>query len=743
MTQEEIKAALAEHYREHRERYFSRAIDQSPIKGVVFADLSRNPVRVDYLSYSEETEKFDSVSFQHPLNTRDPQKTATEIEEFCLAWGHDPRADWNEPDSSQKHKAYEIETGVAARLVERLGLFGKAPMIGAEALKSFETRLERKAKSAAPQMLAKFNRDAFAKAEADRLRAPLAVFGTMKLHKGCIDSLSALADYDWRDIEFYGRMDEKGLLRRQAAEIYPLLAGFFSNNSNFDRRIIQKKKPLNAEIAAYFGIKEKSLKRLQKVAWSNNGLREDEILGALSNIPPDWFPKTEEDWESFCILVKTIGRTVKPYLDSLARPDGTGRNEQPKFNPYDILLKGSKGQWREFHARCATEYTDDRPPQGLAPEFREKLKAEIDWKALRKAGNRSQEDLDQQIQRQLGKFEFRDDVDRQGVAGWMQRKTIPDMSEHFMQRAAESTEELLQYLSNHITIPVAAQRVSRIGNMMVPPVHAPQRQKAIDAATRLLILPDPDNQGSGKTAPQIFQAARSFINDLAGINEKIFGEAETPKITTEAIPEGHWPHLFFGQINAPIEGYYWEALTSPEELTEEGRGLHHCVGGYSGSCRSGQHILSLRRRLPNGSFERVATLQILPPDEVPAQLTFRQFYADHDTRPSDEAHEMRDWLMQEMNNGGIPLNWETIKEYQEARGKMMRNMVEKVCGYDWMQTDLLNNAMFAIGRMVHKDITKTVRSAPDLAQHQVLWPLVAIMDPVYGAEPIAKAAPAP
>lgn len=742
MTQDEIKAAVAEHYREHRERYISRAIDQSPIKGVMFADLSRNPVVVDFLSFDESAQRFDSVSFRHPLNTRSPQKTTAEIMEFCAAWGRDPQADWNEPHPDLKHKAYDVAHCPAAHIVNRLGLFGQAPTIGQEALKAFETKIERKAKSSAPELLEKVNREALAKAEADRLRAPMSVFGSIKLHKDCIKSLSALSDYDWRDIEFYGRSDERGLLRRQAAEIYPLLASFFANNSNFDRRIIQKKKPLNAELAAYFDIKEKSLKRLQRVAWSNNGLRQDEILGALSNIPPDWFPKTEEDWESFCILVKTIGRKVKPYLDSIAAPKSRDRDAKPLFNPYDVLFKGSKGQWREFHARCATEYTDDRPPQGLDPEFREKLKSEIDWKALRKAGNRSQEELDQQIQRQLGKFQFRDDVDRKGVAGWMQRKTIPDLSEHFMQRAAESTEELLQFLCNHVALPVGAQRVSQIGNMPVPPVHSPQRQKAMDAATRLLIIPDPNNPGSGKTAPQIFQAARAFLNDLAGINEKIFGKADTPKITTEDIPEGHWPHLFFGQIDAPIEGYYWEALTSPEELTAEGRGLHHCVGGYSGSCRGGQHILSLRRRVPGG-FERIATLQILEPQEVPAQLTFRQFYADHDTRPSDEAHEMRDWLMQEMNNGGIPLNWPTIKEYQEARGQMMRNLVEKVCGYDWMQVELLNNAMFAIGRMVHKDITKTVRSAPDLADHDVMWPVISTMDPIYGAEPLTKAAPAP
>lgn len=727
------KELIAEIYAQHKEHVLADKVHTDGGVALVVTNLGEKPASARVLSFDEQSKRLDSFGFV---------ETGRNMRLDLRAKGIWSRARILN-DLGEDRKTHEqFQDYPASSSVHDFGLFGTDPEIGAYAYEAFVQRAKDTLSAEdAERVLAELEttKDLFVKAENARLRKPLSDFGVDPIHKDAVRVLDALSDYDWKTLRFYGGQDERGLYRRQAAEIYPLMATFFAHNSSFARQVIQKQKPLNAELAKVFGVKEKTLKRLRGVSWNTNGLSIEEIIDHASSIPPDWFPKDEDEWNAFTLVSKTIGRRLKSALAEVTD------------KPLDVLYKGSKGQWQEFHRRCAMAFMDTRAPQGLEPDFEKELREKIDWKRIEKAAKKSDRDHRSTVDRQLSQFEFPDPQLRKEVRDWALRLHKPDMSEFGLQTAVDQTMEMVEFVRNHIVIPAAASRVLQIGNLDDICIAGNQFNAARQSTLQLLFLPDPENPGAGKTAPNIFENTRFFLNDMARISEQVIGEGIAID-TLAGLPEGHWARLFGGNPVAP-NGIYFESLTCSEELTQEGyrginpdgvEGLHHCVGGYTSTCRDRfNHIVSLRRRVqvrdPQSgqqvnTFVRLATVQFEKIDDFSKPLQQRQFYAIRDTKPPAEMQNALAWFKQAVASKEIVLNETQITQFMAAAGeRVLSDEVEGVCGYKWKEDDNITNAMMAVGRLVHKGVTKDVRGIDDFVSHPVLKPLVASIDPIYGA----------
>lgn len=869
MTTDELKAALKAAHGEHVAGFSTRFHSVEGLKMVVLADQTRDPIYAEAVILDTVKNKLSSVAFSYPLG-QDHEATWRDMQGFIEAWHADPDADWAEKAQSGETRANSVEVAPAANIVRRLGLFKRDPDVGNESYEILRMGIEQKHGADADAIL---DRTKFVAFENARLQRSLSEFaGALKIHADAFSSLQALEDFTWRELEFYGRLDKRGGLRRQAAKTYPILARFFANNSNFTRQVIEREQSLNEALAASFKIKEASLKRLNGKTWSSHGLRDAELLQALSDIPPDWFPKTEQDWESFCILIKTVGREIAPLFEDISD------------KPLDVLFKGAKGNWREFHERCATSFLDTRPPQGLDQEIggtlmkrtdfkglakakaaseeeflakREKemerftiqsdevrsdalawmarcvdayvdtpapadldpkiakaamqqadfgglwrakcaspeefaakierdlagfevkgddvraamhewmqervvaifgteppsdlsreisspLMTRLDFEALKEARASSQKEFDDALKSELGRFAIELEDMQDATREWMERRVTPDLSEDNMKLAANSTRDMVTFVRNHLVIPAAALAADNLGNIDKIVIRAHQRRKCAEVAARLLFLPDSNNAGAGKAITNIFESTRSFLNDMGRITRSIFDESLNLDIVD--VPQGHWPKLFNGQVETPVPGFYFEALTSEEQLIEEAKALSHCVDGYGPSCRNGGHIIAFRKRTArednlghaHKGYQHIGTMEIIAPERRGAELLVRQFFGRGNGYFSPATRRLKDWLLMRLNNDQIKVNWDTIDAFQSGRKDAIPNEVHRICGYNWKKEKDVSKALGALKGLLHKSVTKEAKNAGDLIEHDVMLSAIGAVDMIYGAE--AKAA---
>lgn len=136
-----------------------------------------------------------------------------------------------------------------------------------------------------------------------------------------------------------------------------------------------------------------------------------------------------------------------------------------------------------------------------------------------------------------------------------------------------------------------------------------------------------------KTVREI-DLTRRTIDSLVWSASRFFGELATTEFGVEDrrcqvgfVEPADRNHLLERLANRwePLEGvhpyrvdrfgWHWEIreLTSPAELTEEGRDMAHCVGGYSWYCRRGiSSIFSMKSSLiGEANFDREITIEVL------------------------------------------------------------------------------------------------------------------------------------
>jgi hypothetical protein len=130
-----------------------------------------------------------------------------------------------------------------------------------------------------------------------------------------------------------------------------------------------------------------------------------------------------------------------------------------------------------------------------------------------------------------------------------------------------------------------------------------------------------------------------------------------------------WPSLFGSkEMAVPDEvvgmsGYKLVARTTPDELTEEGKKLKHCVGTYTADCNTGNsHIVSI----VNPQGEPSSTIQYKSNHYI-CELEFKQHMGYDNGTPCAESLSTQKWFEREVKSKSIAIDYEGLESARAKR----------------------------------------------------------------------------
>ena len=120
--------------------------------------------------------------------------------------------------------------------------------------------------------------------------------------------------------------------------------------------------------------------------------------------------------------------------------------------------------------------------------------------------------------------------------------------------------------------------------------------------------------------------------------------------------------------NHPDGAYSFHALTSAQDLVDEGTALGHCVGGYYSQCRTGYtQILSLRR-----AARRRATLElhVEPGQGGGLSIKLGQFKAYGNSRPDPIDYDVLRVFLEDLRARRHPVSTKEIRAYRHKQARL-------------------------------------------------------------------------
>ncbi len=155
-----------------------------------------------------------------------------------------------------------------------------------------------------------------------------------------------------------------------------------------------------------------------------------------------------------------------------------------------------------------------------------------------------------------------------------------------------------------------------------------------------------------------------------------------------------WPALC-PTLTSP-KGVQLVPLTTSAELAEEGRAMHHCVGGYAAQCLSGQsHIFSVR----TSKGVRLSTLQLVQRDR---SISLGQNYAAGNKPAPALAAEAGWWINEQINSGAIEIDWKHLLQ-QQSLAKANMGIIQML-GFDPHHNQIWNKAFCEFKGMCPKNL---------------------------------------
>jgi len=636
------------------------------------------------------------------------------------------------------------------------------------------------------RIAARLPREGLLASEAARFAAAGVAAIRSRLEPEALGVLSAAEGFSWRDYNFYAAPGAAGDIRRQAARHFPLFAGFipgrYSACQAVDAQAAEMaraaeyavsdayrdklaspqerggvtrtvrewmeldgrdpfapwqmaEKAVRQALQGAFGADAKGqpavpmhvFSNLRGVSWPTGGVPVDRIVQALAELPPDWFPRTREDWDAFCDLTDTVGRTLGRLS---GQTDAQGRVVPV---PLRVLYEGCGGKWAALRERFVRAYADQRPPEGALEQDAAIIEAGIDWAALAalprgKVGAAAVEAVARLEGLSAG-------CTQTEVAAWAVRRAAPDMGREALRNACLEVDDMLDAFSRKVLLPLAANEASRRGGFGDYPLAQQHLVVSRDAAARILL--------PGKSAVRLMETVRAYINRVG----EILGAAEDPDTEEERllrraeesrkaaigaemrvvgidpsqpIPPNGWAPLC--TVARAPNGVYVVPLTDPAMLADEGRarngpslnadgshGLRICVGesgqGYIGHCqRDGQHIVSFR--VPGGAdgvpYTRLSCLQVGPINEGSVDLKLLQHRGPGNGAVPVEALRALEWFRDAVLRGEVVLNYRGVRERIALARAAKVDEVALACGYDWRDRGRVGRAMAAWGPFVGK-----------------------------------------
>ena len=687
-----LKSKLQKLYAEHKKSYSTHYYMHNNYECLTFTQLNDLNARRDFLIFNIQTKKYDSFY----IETNKPEKLGEYTDSIL---------------NERKPKDSPYFKPLSAR--ESIDLFGllndevKSAKIGTDkfAFSLFKEIGEDVLKN-------RIDLDALLVQEENRLKRPFKNVFKPNLNQEALNSLG-INDFSWRNLDYYSENGEKGKIRRQTASIYPMFATLIASD-RYLARTVDSMGSINQALAKYFNVSEKLIKRFQNKNWNLNGVESHVLVSALSELPIDWFPKNEDDWNSFSILTKTLGTYMKGALKGTVE------------NPIEKLYKSSKGDWLEFHKRCALSYVDTRPPEGTTEEDELKFKKDIDWKLIEKSASLSNKDeyIDL-IKNELNRVGVPDHIDFNEAVNWIYSMHVPDLSEYYLNNICHDTNEMIQFIADHVCLPAACNRAAE----EFADVYIGPNQEELGRKTAAKILFAPSDSGT-LVANKIINIVRHFNSQLPQIIEKMLPDgSRTLAEAFDGIANDGWPPLT-NSVQTP-NGVVAVPLTDPRALKDEGDNMNHCVAGYSNKCRERHYNIVAFRLLDDEGkiIRRLGTLEIEPVEENQKEMKIVQYRGPRNSKPEELAEEAKDWYLHAIRTDQIALNIDQIMKFRRVNGMSKKDEIEQRCEYDWKDKDNITNAMFSVGRYVHKEVTKDVRNVNDLINHTNMQDLLYDISP--------------
>lgn len=499
------------------------------------------------------------------------------------------------------------------------------------------------------------------------------------------------ADASWTAYSFYAEPGEKGVIRRQAAESYPLLSTQISQRLSL-RRAVDNQQSLQPGLRNLIGMNEKGesaiskglLKRLVGVKWPHNDIMPQNLLKHLSQISPDWFPKDEVNWNAFCDIAKTVLTIL---------PETTG-------NSHETLLAGCGGNWEDLRYRLGRAYAETRPPEGTDEEVFAYFKAKLPWKTFEKLkGDKLDAYVDETV---AGLTDLPVQVAADDVRSWLKGMYNPPCTKEVLEGACYDVLDAIKLFSDKVAMPLIS-RESRIGNIIATPSFMIDSERAVAG---ILFR--------GVNAVAILETTRHIHSQIANLEEA--GVYKPQDAKAEAIEkrqqeeqawrqstllrlrnheptptEDEWPSLT--EIVEAPNGIYIVPLTTAAHLKDEGKFLSHCVGGYSSKCsQNGHHIISMRCLDDTGLAQSLSTAEIGAISRG-VELCVRQHRGKKNSVPEARANEAFEWYKDEIDSGRMTVNYDGIKNFIATRSNRL-STVELLCGYDWNRKALCEQAVY-------------------------------------------------
>ena len=548
-----------------------------------------------------------------------------------------------------------------------------------------------------------------------------------KIDQDALNALSTQDSFLWKDYDFFSKNNDNFIYRKQAADAYPMFTKIMSSRMSV-RLAIDTQKSLQDALQIVFGEnKEKKpnlskglLKRFHGLRYPLNGLTIEKIIDTLSQLPPDWFPKDENEWDAFCDITATVGSIL---------PKVTGNN-------METLFQGCQGKWQVYKERLINEITDIRPPEGLTEDAIKILDEYMDLKRFKKISKDkikasaivltegltslpegiNVNDYEQYEPGQILPY----GINRDHIIDWIERMYAPVANRTVLNAACINVDDMVTIFNNKVVIPLAMNRtgekISYINQIIKEEGYLVSSKILFDKMSATAILSQSRHFMTRVT--EILAAGSDSISDEEKIRREEAKRTSSLK-TILGLPDEEskdaWAPLI--QITKTPNGLYIVPLNESYLLKDEGRGwgrsgdvnkdgtkgLSMCVGemGYDKKCRnSGHHILSVREITPDGkSFKRLGCAEI---SRVKKDNTFtvNQFRGKSNGQPIEKAISAFDWFKRSVASGQIPLNHDGIMKYHASVKKT--DEVMDLCDYNWRDKNLIMKAMYPWGKYVGK-----------------------------------------
>lgn len=474
--------------------------------------------------------------------------------------------------------------------------------------------------------------------------------------------------------------------RTQAAQTYPIMANLIAERIT-TRHAVDNSNPLLAVLIEAMGknslgeniISKGLMKRFVNKQFAPNAVPLERLLFDLSELPPDWFPKDQENWNAFCDITATIGQTF--------------RNPEIKM---ETLYKSCAGDWVGFKERLALAFADTRPPDGATKNDMDYLEKAIDFKSISKLPKAQIQEMAEMISQ---KMPLPDNVSAHALEDYIVKKYAPDSSRDALDEACENFKILVKTFQDTILMPTAAY-ASQLNNPRLN--FGAQTSLAILAKSMLT---------EGKSAIAILESTRKGTNLIMELSRKSAPAVKEKKIESdccvspediEILKRTHaWDgNVEFPYVYPPIQapnGVYIVPLLSINQISREGECMRHCVGdNYVGRCIQGtSNIFSFRSVSESGEVMHLSTMDISP-NNSSMKISCNLGYQNTKNIPAN-AKQAENWFRHNHLHMMSPGKIQTSSALEETGV-----IIQKTCGFDWKSADNIQERMRPWGSMISK-----------------------------------------